>query len=298
MKRMILAVMLLALGGAAHAGPRERLLVSPAWAKDHAADSNLVILHAGTADGYKAEHIPGARLAEMAKLSVSVPGGLLTELPPPEALHDALAALGISDRSRLLLYYEPKGERTATRIMVTLDAVGLGAHAMMLNGGIAAWKAAGNPVTAEVPALITGALSPLKIRPVVVDADYVAAHLKTPGWRVLDARAPEFYSGEQAGLAGSVKGHIPGARSVPYAGMTKEDGSFKSAVELMAMFRAANVKPGDHVIVYCHLGIQATEVMFAARTLGLSPQLYDGSFQDWSARKLPVENPAAETPAK
>ncbi len=291
MKRMTLAAMLLVLAGSAHAGPRERLLVSAAWVKDHAAD--LVILHAGTAEGYKAEHIAGARLAEMAKLSVSVPGSLLTELPPPQVLHDALAALGISDRSHILLYYEPKGERTATRIMLTLDAAGLGARAVMLDGGLAAWKATGNPVTAEIPAPMTGDLSPLKIQPVIVDADYVNAHLTRPGWRVLDARAPEFFSGEQAGLAGSVKGHIPGARSVPYAGMTKEDGSFKSAAELMAMFRAANVRPGDHVIVYCHLGIQATEVIFAARTLGFSPQLYDGSFQDWSARKLPVENPAA-----
>ena len=63
MKRMTLAAMLLVLAGSAHAGPRERLLVSAAWVKDHAAD--LVILHAGTAEGYKAEHIAGARLAEM-----------------------------------------------------------------------------------------------------------------------------------------------------------------------------------------------------------------------------------------
>jgi len=298
MKCMMLAVMLLALAGAAHAGPRERLLVTPAWLKDHVADSNLVILHAGTEDGYRADHIAGARLAEMAKLSVSTPGGLQTELPPPDVLHDTLAGLGISDRSRIVLYYEPKSERTATRIMVTLDAAGLGARAVMLDGGLAAWKAAGNPLTMEISRPIPSVLSPLKIQPLIVDADYVNAHLKAPGWRVLDARAPEFFSGEQAGLPGSVKGHIPGAHSVPYAGMTKEDGSFKSAAELTAIFRAANVKPGNHVIVYCHIGIQATEVIFAARTLGLSPQLYDGSFQDWSARKLPVENPAAETLAK
>jgi len=54
------------------------------------------------------------------------------------------------------------------------------------------------------------------------------------------------------------------------------------------------VKAGDHVMVYCHVGQQATAVIFAARTLGIDAQLYDGSFQDWSKRGLPVEMPPAK----
>jgi thiosulfate/3-mercaptopyruvate sulfurtransferase len=52
------------------------------------------------------------------------------------------------------------------------------------------------------------------------------------------------------------------------------------------------VKPADTVIAYCHIGQQATATIFAARTAGYKVMLYDGSFEDWSKRNLPVENPA------
>jgi len=54
------------------------------------------------------------------------------------------------------------------------------------------------------------------------------------------------------------------------------------------------VKPGDTLIGYCHIGQQATVVLFAARTLGYKVLLYDGSFHDWEKRDLPVENPSAK----
>jgi thiosulfate/3-mercaptopyruvate sulfurtransferase len=69
----------------------------------------------------------------------------------------------------------------------------------------------------------------------------------------------------------------------------------KSAEELQGLFDAAGIKPGDTVIAYCHIGQQATAVLFAARTLGHRVLLYDGSFEDWVLRDLPVE---AATPRK
>ena len=62
---------------------------------------------------------------------------------------------------------------------------------------------------------------------------------------------------------------------------------------MRAAFTKAGVKPGDTVITYCHIGQQATAVLFAARTLGYKVMLYDGSFEDWSRRDLPVDNPSA-----
>ena len=58
------------------------------------------------------------------------------------------------------------------------------------------------------------------------------------------------------------------------------------------MFRAAGVKPGDTIIGYCHIGQQATAMLFAARTLGYNVLLYDGSFTEWQKKDLPVENPS------
>ena len=88
-------------------------------------------------------------------------------------------------------------------------------------------------------------------------------------------------------------GHIPGAKSLPYTSVYDSEGKLKSPEELKALFAQAGVKPGDHVVAYCQVGGQSSAVVFAARTVGIEPQLYDGSFQDWSKRGLPVETSTA-----
>lgn len=275
--------------GAWAAGPRDELLVTSAWLAQHAADKDLVILHVGTPDGYKAKHIPGAHLVGPNGLTVKSPEGLVTELPPPEDLRAEMQSLGISDRSRVIVYSENEGIARATRIMLTLDAAGFGKRASLLDGGLKGWESDGHAVSADAAPATTVILSPLKMQSRIVTADYLQSHLKTPGYTIVDARAPEFYNGEKPGIEGAVPGHVPGAHNIPFTTISGPDGKVKSPEELQAMFTAAGVKSGDHVIAYCHIGIQATAVIFAARTLGIDAQLYDGSFQDWSKRGLPVE---------
>ena len=86
------------------------------------------------------------------------------------------------------------------------------------------------------------------------------------------------------------RGHIPGARSVPYDRVVDDIERFRSAAQLADLFRAAGVHSDDTIIVYCHIGEQATAVLFAARTAGFPVLLYDGSFQDWARRNWPVES--------
>ncbi|MES2254008.1 MAG: rhodanese-like domain-containing protein [Pseudomonadota bacterium] len=280
--------------GAWAAGPRDELLVTSAWLSQHAADKDLVILHVGTPDGYKAKHIPGAHLVGPNGLTVKSPEGLITELPPPEDLRAEMQSLGISDRSRVIVYSENEGIARATRIMLTLDSAGFGKRASLLDGGLKGWESDGHAVSADAAPAATVILSPLKMQSRIVTADYLQSHLKTPGTTIVDARAPEFYNGEKPGIEGAVPGHVPGAHNIPFTTISGPDGKVKSPEELQAMFTAAGVKSGDHVIAYCHIGIQATAVIFAARTLGIDAQLYDGSFQDWSKRGLPVEMPPAK----
>jgi thiosulfate/3-mercaptopyruvate sulfurtransferase len=280
--------------GAWAAGPRDELLVTSAWLSQHTADKDMVILHVGSPDGYKAKHIPGAQLVGPNGLTVKSPEGLVTELPPPEDLRAEMQALGISDRSRVVVYSENESIARATRIMLTLDAAGFGKRASLLDGGLKGWESDGHAVTADAAPATTVVLSPLKMQSRIVTADYVQSHLKAPGYTVVDARAPEFYNGEKPGIEGAVPGHVPGAHNIPFTTVSGPDGKLKSPEELRAMFTAAGVKSGDHVIAYCHIGIQATAVIFAARTLGIDARLYDGSFQDWSKRGLPVEMPAAK----
>jgi thiosulfate/3-mercaptopyruvate sulfurtransferase len=285
-KPVLFAAALFAATCAQAAAPRDGLLVPPSWLALHAGDKDLVILHVGSDAGYQAGHIAGARLVKDL-LSVNTPEGLTMEVPPADVLKQKLEALGISDNSRIVVYNENGEFQRGTRVMLSLEAAGFGDRSTLLDGGLAEWKKEGHAVATDVPQVTPGHLSPLKMQPVVVDANFVQSHMKSPGYDLIDAREAMFYGGLVAKLDGD--GHIPGAKSLPYISVMNSDGKFKSAEELRQMFTQAGYKAGDHVIAYCQVGGQSSAVMFAGRTLGLDIQLYDGSFQDWSKRHLPVE---------
>ena len=278
--------------------PRDSLLVSAAWLGGHLADPDLVLLHVGDKEGYAAGHIAGARLTALPDVSISdrSESGLVLEMPPPEELRKRLEALGISDSSHVVVYYGKDWVSPSTRILFTLDHAGLGGRASLLDGGLGAWVAWGGAVTQAVPPARTGRLSPLQIRPLVVDAEGVRARLGKKGVALVDGRSAAFYDGVDTGESNGKKqrtGHIRGASSIPFTSMTDDGLMLKSKEELAALFAKAGVEPGDTVLGYCHIGMQATAVLFAARTLGHPVLLYDGSFQDWSRHpEHPVENPA------
>ncbi len=289
---LIVAAIAIATSAGA-ATPRDALVVTPAWLASHLADKDLVILHVGTEAGYNVGHIPGARLVDSKLLQVSSPD-LSVEVPPPDVLHHQMESLGISDNSHIVVYNETDEFQRATRVLFTIDVAGFGDHSSLLDGGLAEWKKSGHATGTEAAPAAAGHLAPLQMQPRVVTADFVQSHLKTPGYDLIDGRAAVFYGGLVAKMTGD--GHIPGAKSLPYTSVYDSDGKLKSPEELKSLFAAAGVKPGDHVVAYCQVGGQSSAVVFAARTVGIQPQLYDGSFQDWSKRKLPVET--SSTPDK
>ena len=287
-----LAAAVLTPDGAHGAGAENDLLVSTDWLASHLRDPNLVLLHVGDQDEFRATHIPGARYISLRDISATSQDGLDLQLPPASELRRHLQALGISDNSHVVVYYGNDWVSPSTRIVFTLYAAGLGDHVDLLDGGMGKWRREGRPVTAAAPAAPTpGALAELTLRPVVVDADFLRAHVGQPGYVVIDARARVFYDGvESSGAHGHRRnGHIPGAHSLPFTSVTNDDMTFKSPAELAALFHNAGVQQRDHVIAYCHIGQQATAVLFAARAAGIDAVLYDGSFEDWSIRNLPVE---------
>ncbi len=294
LRRSVLAGIgiVLAAGPAFSQTPPEELVVSTAWLASHLDDPNLVLLHVGEKPEYDAQHIRGAR--HVVPRDISKPpaeGALSLEMLPPEELRERLQALGISDNSRIVVYYGKDWVSPATRVIFTLDYAGLD-RVGLLNGGMQAWIRDGHPATGEATLPRTGALKPLSLRPLVVDADFVRDHLSTPGFAVIDARAPALYDGTQTG--GSKEhahktGHIAGALSVPFSSLTNEDLTLHTDAELTKTFASAGVKPGDTVITYCHIGQQATATLFAARMLGMRVLLYDGSFEDWSRRDYAVQ---------
>jgi thiosulfate/3-mercaptopyruvate sulfurtransferase len=164
-----------------------------------------------------------------------------------------------------------------------------------------AWIREGNKVTDKATPARVGTLAPLHIKPIVVDAAYVKEHIGKPGVSIVDGRDASFYDGVQQGnthMAPHRAGHIASAKSVPFTEITYDNLLLKSPNELAALFTRAGVQPGDTIVGYCHVGQQATAMLFAARSLGHPVLLYDGSFQEWTrltpTEAYPVENPSAK----
>jgi thiosulfate/3-mercaptopyruvate sulfurtransferase len=299
--------------------PREALVVTTAWVAQHLRDPNTVVFHVGDPQKFAEKHIAGARFVEMSDISVSdhsgmqMPAGmtpppepikgpkngLILEMPTPEQLRSALEKLGVSDNSKIIVYSANQWYSPTTRVVFTLDYAGLGNRTVVMDGGLEAWVKENRPVTSDVAAPQTGKLSELKIRPIVVDANYVRAHEKSGGVSIVDARAASFYDGVPRGRGDGNErlGHIPGAKSVPFTEVQDTEGKLKPVDQLQAVFAKAGVQPGDTIVGYCHIGQQATAMLFAARTLGHPVLLYDGSFTDWEKHTdLRVENPSAKKP--
>ncbi len=272
--------------GSAQEPGRDRLLVSSSWLMEHLGDEELVLLHVGGGDSYGSAHIPGARPLDVHDISPDREDMAL-ELPDDDHLREVLERLGISDDSRVVVYVDGNGITAATRVLFTLDHAGLGERTSLLDGGLAQWRAAGGAVTDQSSPSKVGRILARPAHDRVVDSDWVIERGQSPGVALVDARAAAFYDGIQA--SHGVTGHIPGALGIPYNEMVDESLRLRSAEELRSIFREAGVEEGDTVVTYCHIGQQATLVLFAARTLGFDVRLYDGSWNDWVARGLEVD---------
>ncbi len=291
--RVLTAAVLAAamMTGSAQAAAREEVTVSTGWLAGRLKDPDLVLLHVGEEGEYKAGHIPGARFIRQTDLAADT-GGRSLEMLSAADLRTKLQAMGVTDRSKVVVYFGKDWVSPATRVLFTLNAAGLGGRADLLDGGMAKWKREGGAVTREAPAPASpGALAAFQLKPTVVDAAFVKAHAGQPGYALIDARAQVFYDGRTpSGAHGHTqRGHIPGAHSVPFTSVTNDDLTLKSPEALAGLFQKAGLKPGDKAIVYCHIGQQGTAVVFAARAAGVDAVLYDGSFEDWTLRDLPVE---------
>src|SRR3954447_12396681 len=148
------------------ADSRSQLLVSTAWLAQHVNDPDVVLLQVGDAEEYMNEHLPHARFASLRSISkpdTHEDNALHLEMLPADSLRTALEKLGISDNSKVVVYYGSDWVTPATRTVFTLDYAGLGSHVVLLDGGMQAWKKNGGKVTDAVSSKTLGKLSTLQL---------------------------------------------------------------------------------------------------------------------------------------
>jgi thiosulfate/3-mercaptopyruvate sulfurtransferase len=268
------------------APPAEPVIVSGKWLAAHIGDRGTVVLLVAHDDAdFLRGHIPGARMLSYYDITTAR-NGLSSELPDAKALRQVFANAGVSDSSRVVLYGDDP--LMNSRAFFTLEYLGQ-RHTAILDGGAKAWAAAGGRMTTDAPVIREGRITTRERPELVADADWIMAHRKSPHVAFIDTRSDEEYlgTGERHGMPS--KGHIPGARQLQWQQLFTDPpaGTFKSEPELAAAY-ANRVSPGDTVVTYCYIGYRASMTYLVARALGYQAKLYDGSYQDWAKRDLPV----------
>ncbi len=290
MRHLAAAIVLLSAPATAHSS--SDVTVSVAWLNQHLHDRDLVIVQGGRRADYESGHVAGARLIDGGNLESSAMGSGasmdMSALPAEAEIHGRLEKLGISNGSHVVVVYSGESAEMATRVIFLMKYAGL-ENVSLLDGGVAAWQRAGLPLTRITPAIVPGHVTVAAAKDVAVDYAFVQSHRNAPHIRIIDAREPVYFDGAASRDMGMAAGHVPGAHNIPFNTLFGDDGLLLAPAALEARFRAAGVQPGDTVIAYCHVGIQATAVVLSARLIGQPVKMYTGSFHDWSARKLPTE---------
>jgi thiosulfate/3-mercaptopyruvate sulfurtransferase len=234
---------------------------------------------------HDAAHIPGAVFADLDTDLAAPPGAAGRHpLPDPGHLQEVLRRAGIGAGSRVVAHDDGNGS-IAARAWWLLRWAGFPADRVaVLDGGWAAWLAAGLPTSAEPSRPEPGDVT---VRPggmPVIDADEAAA-LARRGV-LLDARAAARYRGEVEPVDPRA-GHVPGAYNVPTADLVGPDGSWLAPAELAKRFAIEGVE-GAEVAAYCGSGVTAAALVLGVERSGLRPSerpiaLYVGSWSNWSA---------------
>lgn len=266
-------------------------LVSAAWLYDHIADPQVRVVDVrwylteparGRAE-YQESHIPGAAFVDL-DTELSAPRGQgpgRHPLPSPEAFQAVMERVGISNNT-VVIAYDSSGGAAAARLWWLLRYFGH-SQVALLNGGWQAWNAAGYTTTAVVPGFVAAQFTATPQPAMLVDADAVEQLRNTPGTLLLDARATERYEGRVEPIDPQA-GHIPGARSAPFAGNLNADGTLKNADELRDRYDALGAAQAERVVCYCGSGVTAAHDVLALYLAGYSDaKLYEGSWSDWSS---------------
>lgn len=226
-------------------------------------------------------HIPGARQTRMADFTAragDTTGGLL---PEPDVLSRCLAECGLRDTAHIVAY-DRVGDGPAARLLYTLDAMGHD-RISLLDGGLAAWQAAGLPLESGPPTPLAGDFKAVPQPDRIADHDWIEAHRGEPGVRLLDTRSAAEYSGEDVRSARG--GHIPGAVHLDWQLLKRADGRRRDAEDIRRLLAERGIEPAQEFVAYCQTHVRSSYVYLVLRALGY-PRVrgYPGAWSDWGNR--------------
>lgn len=273
----------------------QQQLVSPDWLYEHLEDSHIVIVDcrfvlgqpAQGYDAYLEGHIPGALYFHL-EHDLSGPKeahGGRHPLPDSEELVRLFSQAGI-DQETTVIAYDGQDMAYASRLWWLLRYHGHEKVAV-LNGGIAAWKSAGYPVSQEIPSPKARTFIPRIQDDMLVTIDQVKE--RTASSSLIDSRAGERYRGEVETIDPKA-GHIPGAVHYFYKDNLAADGTMLPEAQLKQRF--VPLADNDEIIVYCGSGVTACVNLLALHLAGRpDAKLYAGSWSDWVSYP---DNPIAQ----
>ena len=275
-----------AIAGKGYAHPE--VLVSTQWVAEHLNDPNVRIIESDEDTLlYASGHIPGAVQVDW---TADLNDPIRRDYLDREGFEKLMSRIGVTPETTVV-FYGDKNNWWACYAFWVFQLFGH-TNAKIMDGGRLKWEKEGRPMTREVPSYPpTQYWAPerddTKIR---AFRDQVLAHVQARK-PLVDVRSPQEYTGERLHMPeypneGALRGgHIPGAKNVPWArAINPEDGTFKSAAELRAIYeQEQGLKPDDDIIAYCRIGERSSHTWFVLTYLLGYPRVrnYDGSWTEW-----------------
>ncbi|MDH5229570.1 MAG: sulfurtransferase [Gammaproteobacteria bacterium] len=233
---------------------------------------------------YAENHIPGAYYAHLERdLSGEITGQSGRHpLPEVQAITQFLTQCGLNQLSQVVLY-DGGGGVMASRLWWMLNWLGH-ENVAVLDGGFNAWQQASAPLSQEVPLAKSGNFQAHVNSELVLTAEQVSQALDQD-YMLIDARAPERYSGEFEPLD-KAAGHIPGAVNLPFMGNLSPNGTLQQSADLKTRFDEFLAGQSHSKVIHmCGSGVSACHNILAMAHAGLNcAKLYVGSWSDWASK--------------